>query len=70
MKSRLRMTIPEGSECDILVAQTRPSEQNLPISDIAHSFDHLVGAGEQRCRHRKAERPGGLEVHAKLELGR
>src|SRR5262249_56903314 len=27
---------------------------------LAHSFDHLVGAGKQRCRHFKAERLGGL----------
>src|SRR6516162_3145280 len=33
------------------------------------SFDHLVGADEQRLRHGKAERLGGLEVHHKLVLG-
>ena len=31
---------------------------------IATLFDHLVGAGEQRWRHRKAERLGGLEIDA------
>src|SRR5262249_6783702 len=35
-----------------------------------HSFDHLVGASEQRLRHGEAERFGGLEIDRKLELGR
>src|SRR5215468_11377632 len=34
------------------------------------SFDHLVGAGEQRWRHRQAENPRGLIVDDQLELGR
>src|SRR6516225_4337389 len=33
-------------------------------------FDHLVGAGEQRLRHREAERLCGLEVDRQLVLGR
>ena len=40
------------------------------ISTERSLFDHLVGAGEQRRRDREAERPGGLEVDNKLELGR
>src|SRR6476659_7346975 len=34
------------------------------------SFDHLVGAGEQRWRHVDAEGFGCLEVDYQLELGR
>src|SRR5215813_5260431 len=34
------------------------------------SFDHLVGAGEQRRGHIEAEHPGGLSVNDQLELAR
>src|SRR5262245_20040206 len=34
------------------------------------SFDHLVGAGEQRRRHLKAERLGGPNIDYQLEFGR
>src|SRR3954465_1880469 len=37
---------------------------------LAHSFDHLVGAGEQRRWHVEAERLRGLKVDDQLELGR
>jgi hypothetical protein len=34
------------------------------------SFDHLVGAQQDRWGYRKAERLGGLEVHGHLEFCR
>ena len=33
-------------------------------------FDHLVGPGKQRWRHRQAQRFGGLEVYDQFEFGR
>jgi hypothetical protein len=33
-------------------------------------FDHLVGAGEQRRRHREAQRPRRNQVHNQIEFRR
>src|SRR5947209_2545634 len=35
---------------------------------LAHSFDHLVGAGEQRGRHVEAERFGSPHVDDQLDF--
>jgi hypothetical protein len=35
---------------------------------IASSFDHLVGAGDERWRHREAERLGCLEVDHEVKF--
>src|SRR5215470_9317681 len=37
---------------------------------LAHSFDHLVSAGEQRRRQLDAERLRGGQIDNQLELGR
>src|SRR5262249_15073715 len=35
---------------------------------LAHSFDHLVGAGDECRRHFEVEHPCGLSVNDELEL--
>jgi hypothetical protein len=37
---------------------------------MGNSFDHLVGAGEERRRHVEAKGFGGFHVDAQYELGR
>src|SRR4030095_12371833 len=36
---------------------------------LAHSFDHLVGAGEKGFRNRKTDRFRGFDVDDEFELG-
>jgi hypothetical protein len=36
---------------------------------LAHLFDHLVGAHQERFRDFQAERLGGLQVDHQFELG-
>jgi hypothetical protein len=36
---------------------------------LAHSFDHLVGAGDEQRRQVEAERAGSLEVDRQIEFG-
>jgi hypothetical protein len=42
----------------------------VPTSEVAFSFDHLIGAGEQRRRHAEAERLRGLQVDSQFEFCR
>src|SRR5258708_33804387 len=37
---------------------------------LAHSFEHLIGAGEHARRYVEAKRLGGLQVDQQLVLGR
>src|SRR5262245_34333708 len=45
-------------------------DPKLPWSDLLGLVDHLVGAQQNRSRHRKAERLGGLEVDRHLKFDR
>src|SRR5262249_35291507 len=58
-------------------SESGPSHRSLRLtifrhdrrtSDVIFLFDHLVGEESKRIGHRKAERPGGLEIDAKPVL--
>src|SRR5262249_38652803 len=59
-------SLPSG-RCPLL---GRTSTGWIAPACLAHSFDHLVGNGEQRGRHGEADRPGSLGVDDKLQLAR
>jgi hypothetical protein len=44
------------------------SGQSAP-QQTARLLDHLVGAQQDRCRQRDAERFGGLEIDREFEIG-
>jgi hypothetical protein len=51
--------IPAVSGC------SNPSMRETPAL-----LDHLIGSGEQGCRHGEVEHPGGLGIDDQLELAR
>src|SRR2546430_1421004 len=51
-------------------AATLPPRPQPQRTRVVSSFDHLVGAREQRCWHFESERLGSLEVDRKLVLHR
>src|SRR5262249_43773269 len=56
----------QGSGLPILTAP----HYELAALHLSRSFDHLVGAGEQRRRHFEAERHRGRQVDHEVELRR
>jgi hypothetical protein len=52
--------------------RSRPQHQKRPhaVQQTRTSFNHLVGAAEQRRRHFEARRLGAFEINRQLILGR
>jgi putative ABC transport system substrate-binding protein len=53
-----------GRKVDVIAAFSIPAA----LARASHSFDHIVGAGEDRLRHGEAERLGGLQIDDQLEF--
>src|ERR1700731_1209704 len=51
---------------DVLCVRRHVSK--VPGTEVTASFDHLVGAGEQRRWHSQAECLGGLEIYHQFKL--
>src|SRR5262249_40646603 len=49
---------------------TRDSPSILTAALVTSSFDHLVGAPQERSRDHQAKRPGGGQIHDEIEPGR
>ena len=65
-RSRRSFHSPDRREAD---ARLRINVTRLSLqSRCAPSFDHLVGAGEQRERESDAEHLGSLEINDQLDL--
>ena len=60
--------------CEASFPAPTPKERSAPGHNQTHApqqkglFDHLIGAGEQRGRHRQAQRLGGLEIDREFDL--
>jgi hypothetical protein len=55
-------------ETDILKAGRHVSK--VPTTELTKLFDHLVGAGDERCRQLDAERFRGLQIDDQKEFRR
>ena len=64
---------PAGRNCGIVCAAFHGPNAPTPTAQLRQLgvklVDHLVGAGEQQCRHFDAERLGSLEIYHQFELG-
>src|SRR5882762_6862333 len=66
LTASLRGVTRDGGQLEFLRKLSRPK---LPEFTGHALLDHLGGAGEDRWRHREAERLRGLEIDDQLECG-
>jgi hypothetical protein len=66
----LRNPITGNAGCCARAASGQAATLPSPAMNCRRLIIRLVGGQQNRLRHRKTERLGGLEVHGHLELGR